>query len=102
MADQRMRQLKWEGDYSHLIIYKKTGYHRDLPYHYSVIKLHGESELPVEISNVKFTQNHVTVFDFTGTIYCGRGSGSLLTMRVYEYPNGVIQAEIDVVPEDKP
>jgi hypothetical protein len=53
--------------------------------------------LPIKFNSVTFHQGSITVFNFTGEIFAGKGS--LLKLIIEKVPNGVINAQITVVSE---
>jgi hypothetical protein len=86
-------KVVWEGNYTNLRVVRLE---TPMFPKYN-IWLHGdkETELPGSLDNVTFTQNTVTVFDFTGNIFAG--GDSKLNLKIYEQDNGVVRGEIRLV-----
>jgi hypothetical protein len=89
------RKRIFSGTYTHIVVLQRDGVSKNgFPSKWHLIKINGE-EIPKRITNITFTQGCVTVFDFCGTLFVGGDHKAELT--IYEYPNGVVQAEIKVI-----
>jgi len=82
-------RLRWDGVYTTLLVLEKI---HDRRYE---IWLHGNIEELLMANNVTFTQNTITVFNFTGKIFAGKSTQ--LNLKIYEQDNGVVRGEITVI-----
>jgi hypothetical protein len=57
----------------------------------------GSGKLPLNFNSVSFHQGSITVFNFTGEVFAGRGS--LLELIIEQVPNGIINGQITVISE---
>ena len=93
------RVLRWDATYTHLIFFREwikgIGYTGKIKIRIGDI----EENFPRPVNNVSFHDGGITIFELTGTIFSGKDQK--LNLRIYEYPNRVVNAEVHVIRGDQ-